>query len=156
MSWGVGYRCGSDLALLWLQFNPYPGSLYMLWVQLTNLKKKNKKQKKKKRERRKRKERLFTFDVNIFLLTMLDTWRALLYRTPCLSPLCILFLFQWFPPHLFLLSMLSCCHQKINFPNRSFEFFILFLPQSYCNREETLYCYKLITKGMLPISLSYT
>lgn len=69
-----------------------------------------------------------------FSLTMLDTWRALMYGTPCLSPLCVLFwcYFNDFLPSSFsILSLLSCYNQKINFPNRSSEFFILFLPQSY-------------------------
>lgn len=31
---------------------------------------------------------IMSFDITLFSLTMLDTWKARIYGTPCLSPLC--------------------------------------------------------------------
>ena len=77
---------------------------------------------------------IMSFDITLFFtyyaryLKSPHIWNPMSFSTVFFSSFNVS---DFLPTSFFILSLLSSCDQKINFPNRLSEFFILLFPQSY-------------------------
>ena len=72
----------------------------------------------------------WNFMIMSFDITLFFTYYARYLKSPHIWNPCLSFS-DFLPTSFFILSLLSCYDQKINFPNKLSEFFISLFPQSY-------------------------